>query len=157
MLVADKYSLETMGSNYEKTVLSRYNRAMKNKGSIIKLVLLSLVSALIIGQASIELFKIIQNYQEKLGRLFIVGAAAIGVFILGCIVLFLIALELIWQPKSLQPLMARFISLRGRLKNYRWLVALVILLTPLLLLQNTIAGTYLTGTAFRLVILLGQA
>ncbi len=131
---------------------------MKNKGSTIKLVLLLILTAasvLMIGQAGIELLRLIQENQAKLGRFAFLGPVAIGAIVLGCILTCLIALVLIWQPDALQPVFARLISWRKKLKIWRWLAAFAILVIPLALLQNTILGVYLTGTAFRLIVLIG--
>ena len=114
------------------------------------------LAAWIFLRAELDFARMIQENIAKLGRYGFLGTVAIilvGVLLVG---LFLLVVLILWQPGRLESYVRKLTTWRERLGWWRWILLLVVLLFPMVLLQYTPVGQYLTGSYLRLLLLLGM-
>jgi hypothetical protein len=117
---------------------------------------LTLLAAWVLIRAEIDLVEILQVNAARLGRYAFLGTVTLILFGLACLALFALFALALWRRGRLARIEKRLISWRMRLGGWRWLLIGLILLLPLLVMQATPVGTYLTGGALRLLLLIAM-
>ena len=132
------------------------NQKQATTANLILRVLGTLLALWLCWQAGADFARIIQQNASKLGRYEFLGTVAIVLAVIALAGLLLLVGVTIWQSARLQRVKGRLAAWRERLGSWRWVLLAVVLLLPLIFLQYTPVGFYLTGHYLRLMVLLSM-
>ena len=87
-----------------------------------------------------------------LGGYSIKWGAAFIIYIAVCILLVVLSILMLWRRESLQPFLEKGIAFRERMGTARWIPALVVFISPVLLFQYTAWGLVFSDVYIRILI-----
>lgn len=105
-------------------------------------------------KACLEFFFLTWGMGTWLGHFSLKLGPAFFLFVLICILIFIVVGAALWLPEKIRPWMLWLGTWRSRLRWACWLMAAVVLIIPMWLLQYSYWGTVFTGTYMRLLLLL---
>lgn len=118
-----------------------------------KNLLLLAVMAWVLYGACVEVYNIAWDTGTWLGRFSLKWGLAFFLFSLFCIFSILLIGKILGQPQTFEPLLNPLLQIRKRLGIARWVLAGVLLLSPVYILQYTFWGVVLHGPSLRVVLL----
>lgn len=121
--------------------------------SRLKKILLMAVAALLLYNACVELYNIAWDTGEWLGQFSPKWALLLFIFAFACILSFGGIGVSLWAPQTWTPLIIRLAILRHRLGFFRYVIAILLLATPVYVLQYTFWGIVLHGPYLRIVLI----
>lgn len=115
-------------------------------------ILLSLLLAWMLLNATSEFYDISWGTGKWYGELSLLWALLYVLFILFCISLFVVTCLIIWKPQIFELFYKKIISFREKLGILRWVIWLVIFISPILFFQYTAWGLVFQKTYIRILI-----
>jgi hypothetical protein len=113
---------------------------------------LSVLAALLLTQACIEMNRVAWGTGVWLGEYSLKWALGFFAFALTMLALFALTLTMLWSPRRLDSTRDGLARLRTRLGVARWMLAIGFLFAPVWFFQYTYWGVVFTGTAIRLLV-----
>ena len=123
-----------------------------NNKNMIGSLLPSLLTAVVLVQANIEMNRVAWGTGIWLGEYSLKWALGFFGFILVSLGLVALTLTAAWSPRKLDPLKKSLILLRTHLGVVRWVLAVGFLIAPAWFFQYTSWGVVFTGTGIRLLV-----
>lgn len=125
---------------------------MQQREMLLKRLLVAALSAYLLTFSVVEFWDIAWGTGSWLGQFSLKWGLVFFAFVLFCLICFMGVVFMLWYPQRFTPFFGRLLTLRERSGIGRWILAIVILITPVWLLQYTDWGIVIHGQYLRVLI-----